>query len=360
MPFDALIVCTGATDRLMPVEGWNLAGVLQPGRRADRAEVAGLRDRPAGRLHGHRAAAVPGRLAVRARPARTVPPCSTPRPCRGACAALPKLLARPRLLLKGMALVARPAQRAGVPVLHRRHAAAHHRCATAGVQGVTVRDGRRQRAALRLRRRGPGLPPARRDASSPTWRAASSVSTRSRANGCPKVDGDGRSTVAGRLPRRRRRAHPRRRWRRERPAAWPRWPCWPIWAARSLRRRCARCGATLAQHGPLPRGPGAGLPVAAAQAAHCPIERWSAAAKRSPPASCAAWCARWARSEANRAKAFSRVGMGRCQGRLLRPRGGRGDRARRRRSGGAVGRLRGQAPVKPLPMRHCGRGGAMS
>jgi len=54
--------------------------------------------------------------------------------------------------------------------------------------------------------------------------------------------------------------------------------------------------------------------------------------------------------ESNRAKAFSRVGMGRCQGRYC------GNAATEiiAHAGSVpidqVGRLRGQAPVKPLPI----------
>ena len=54
--------------------------------------------------------------------------------------------------------------------------------------------------------------------------------------------------------------------------------------------------------------------------------------------------------ESNRAKAFSRVGMGRCQGRYC------GNAAAEIIAHAAglpveqVGRLRGQAPVKPLPI----------
>jgi bacterioferritin-associated ferredoxin len=54
--------------------------------------------------------------------------------------------------------------------------------------------------------------------------------------------------------------------------------------------------------------------------------------------------------EANRAKAFSRVGMGRCQGRLCAHAGAEVIAAEARVPLEAVGRLRGQAPVKPLPM----------
>jgi hypothetical protein len=54
--------------------------------------------------------------------------------------------------------------------------------------------------------------------------------------------------------------------------------------------------------------------------------------------------------EINRAKAFSRIGMGRCQGRFC---GFGGAEILAHALGvdqGAVGRLRGQAPVKPIPL----------
>ena len=55
-------------------------------------------------------------------------------------------------------------------------------------------------------------------------------------------------------------------------------------------------------------------------------------------------------SEVNRLKAFTRLGMGRCQGRMC---GHTGAELLARRTGGdiaAAGRLRAQAPVKPLPL----------
>ena len=55
--------------------------------------------------------------------------------------------------------------------------------------------------------------------------------------------------------------------------------------------------------------------------------------------------------EVNRAKAFCRVGMGRCQGRMC---GASAARIAADTLGvdlADVGRLRGQAPVKPLPVR---------
>jgi BFD-like [2Fe-2S] binding domain len=54
--------------------------------------------------------------------------------------------------------------------------------------------------------------------------------------------------------------------------------------------------------------------------------------------------------EANRAKAFSRVGMGRCQGRFCSHAGAEVIAAEACVPLASVGRLRGQAPVKPLPV----------
>ena len=54
--------------------------------------------------------------------------------------------------------------------------------------------------------------------------------------------------------------------------------------------------------------------------------------------------------EVNRAKAFSRLGMGRCQGRLCGPAGAEVLADALGVPVAEVGRLRGQGPVKPLPM----------
>ena len=54
--------------------------------------------------------------------------------------------------------------------------------------------------------------------------------------------------------------------------------------------------------------------------------------------------------EVNRAKAFSRLGMGRCQGRMCGPAGAEVLADALGVPVAEVGRLRGQGPVKPLPM----------
>ncbi|MXP65911.1 FAD/NAD(P)-binding oxidoreductase [Roseomonas sp. M0104] len=54
--------------------------------------------------------------------------------------------------------------------------------------------------------------------------------------------------------------------------------------------------------------------------------------------------------EVNRAKAFTRIGMGRCQGRVCGMAAAEVLAARLGRGVAEIGRLRGQAPVKPLPI----------
>ena len=56
-------------------------------------------------------------------------------------------------------------------------------------------------------------------------------------------------------------------------------------------------------------------------------------------------------AELNRAKAYTRVGMGRCQGRVCGPAAAQILAAARGCDVSEVGRLRGQAPVKPLAIR---------
>jgi NADPH-dependent 2,4-dienoyl-CoA reductase/sulfur reductase-like enzyme len=55
-------------------------------------------------------------------------------------------------------------------------------------------------------------------------------------------------------------------------------------------------------------------------------------------------------SDINRIKAFCRVGMGRCQGRLCAPGAAELIAAASGNSIDAVGRMRGQAPIKPVPL----------
>jgi hypothetical protein len=109
---------------------------------------------------------------------------------------------------------------------------------------------------------------------------------------------------------------------------------------RSELQRYARFAGGLARAFPWPAGQAARLPD---EAVLCRCEAVTAGDLRH--------CVREAgAAETNRAKAFSRVGMGRCQGRFC------GHAAAELIAETAnvpieqVGRLRGQAPVKPLPI----------
>lgn len=70
LPFDAMIIAAGATDRIMPCPGWTLPGVFTLGG-ADRAQGAGLHHWSRTGLHGNGAPAVSGRLAISPRRGQT-------------------------------------------------------------------------------------------------------------------------------------------------------------------------------------------------------------------------------------------------------------------------------------------------
>ena len=100
LPFEALVVCSGATDRLMPVEGWNLAGCYSLGASqiALKSQACAIGRRivfmgTGPLLYLVASQYVPGRcqgLAV----------LDTSRRSRSALRALPALAARPGLLLR--------------------------------------------------------------------------------------------------------------------------------------------------------------------------------------------------------------------------------------------------------------------
>jgi bacterioferritin-associated ferredoxin len=63
-------------------------------------------------------------------------------------------------------------------------------------------------------------------------------------------------------------------------------------------------------------------------------------------------------SELNRLKALTRVGMGRCQGRMCGSAAAEVLAAASARSPDAVGRLRAQPPIKPIPLEVAAEGEA--
>ena len=348
LPFDALILATGATDRVIPLPGWTLPGVFSLGgaQIALKAQACSI---------GHRVAFLgsgPLLYLVAAQYAKagaevaavldTAPPAARWR-------ALPDMAARPSLLAKGAALLW-SLRRAGVPVrrgvVPRRLLPDAEGTRLTGI-AIAGADGREEVIAC--------------DAAGLGWhlRAESQLADLA---GCgfaydaehrqwlPQVDADGRSQVrgvylagdgarllgadgaeiAGRLaalavltdlgiaappgigaPALHRRRRAMDRFRRGLTIAFP----WPADLVAGLPDDTLVCRCEAITAGTLRRG---GTDLGA--------------------------------PEVNRAKAFTRVGMGRCQGRFCGIAGAEILAAARQASPEQTGRLRGQAPVKPLPV----------
>ena len=346
LPFDALIVCSGATDRLMPVDGWNLPGTYSLGaaqialksqacaigRRVVFLGTGPLLYLVASQYHkaGAQVAAVldtaPAWLRLRA---------------------LPQLLARPWVLARGLMLVA-GLKRAGIPVETGVRPVAIVGTPDADVGGVTVEDarGRRRSYACDAVALGYHLRPETQLAD--LARCAFSFDPDSR-QWLPEIDPDGRSSVrgvylagdgarvlgadgaeaAGELA--------------------------ALAALRDLGQavaepRMARLRQICARMDRFRRGLAAAFPWPAGQAASltddtivCRCEAVTVGTLRGVARDMGA-------IELNRGKAFSRVGMGRCQGRYCGHAAAEIIAAASGLPIEAVGRLRGQAPVKPLPI----------
>jgi NADPH-dependent 2,4-dienoyl-CoA reductase/sulfur reductase-like enzyme len=346
LPFDALVVCSGATDRLMPVEGWNLAGCYSLGASqiALKSQACAIGRRIVFMGTGPLLYLVASQY-VQA--GATVLAVLDTSPFSQRLRALPALAARPGLLLKGLALdrllrKAAVAVHTGVTPLRIVGEAA------TGVQGVRVRkaDGSELRfdcdavaLGYHLRAESQLADLARCefrfDSESRQW--------------LPKIDIDGRSSVAGvylagdgarilgadgaeaagRL------AALAVLSDLGQPVVPDRMP-----ALRRTLGKMDRFRQGLIQAFPWPHAQAAALPDAAVV---CRCETITAGELRRVVTEMGG-------KEMNRAKAFSRVGMGRCQGRFC----GHAAAEVVAHAAGVpiemVGRLRGQGPVKPLPM----------
>ena len=141
LPFDALILATGATDRVLPFPGWTLPGVYTLGAAQVALKSQGCAHRPARRLHRHRAAALPGRLAVRQGRRGRSRRCSTPRRSRRQAAPpLPGLLRSPAVAGQGLLLSRPGCGRWRADAARRRPAAAHpgHASGSRALAGATA------------------------------------------------------------------------------------------------------------------------------------------------------------------------------------------------------------------------------
>lgn len=346
LPYDALVICSGATDRLMPVKGWQLAGTYSLGASqiALKAQACAIGRQIVFMGTGPLLYLVASQYIKAGAKVAAVLDTS---PLTGRVAALPKLLARPSVLLKGMALVA-GIQRAGVPVLTGITPIEITGSPENGVQGVLIRDthGKERSFECDAVAMGYHLRPETQLADLARCKFRFDQGTR---QWLPEVDEDGRTSVPG------------------------------VYLAgdgmRVLGADAAEIGGRLAAMAVLKdlrlnvadkelqrlraeqasmerfrQGLARAFPWPVQQAAQLPDEAIVCRCEAVTAGELRRVVCDMGAQEANRAKAFSRVGMGRCQGRYCAHAGAEVIAHAAGVPVEQVGRLRGQAPVKPLSM----------
>jgi NADPH-dependent 2,4-dienoyl-CoA reductase/sulfur reductase-like enzyme len=344
LPFDALILCPGATDRLMPAPGWHHAGVYTLGAAqiALKAQACAIGRRVAFMGTGPLLYLVAAQyLAAGAGVAAVLDTAPLARRLR----ALPGLLARPGTLAKGLALVAR-LRRARVAIRTGIEPVEIAGSDAAGVSAVTFRTrrGTTETIACDTVALGYHVRPETQLADLAGCSFRFDEATR---QWLPETDRDGRSSVpgvylagdgarvlgadaaeaAGRLAAL---AALTDAGRADFEAEMAR--------LRARLARMARFGAGLASAFPWPARAAAALPDTTVV---CRCEAITAGELREAARAKGA-------TELNRAKAFSRFGMGRCQGRYCGHAAAEIVAAATGLPLAEVGRLRAQAPVKPL------------
>lgn len=350
LPFDALIVCAGATDRLMPVPGWNMAGCYSLGAAqiALKAQACAIGSRVVFMGSGPLLYLVAAQYVKAGAQVEAVLDTS---PALPSFAALRGLLTRPRLLLRGLALKA-SLRLAGVALLNDVEPMRIDGSAGGGVSGVVVRDARGAERSFACDAIGMGWHLRAETQLADLARCEFEFESLSR-QWLPRIDACGRSSTAGvylagdgarilgadgaeaagrlaALAALHDLNHGRGR---------------TLFAAEQvgLQRTLATMNGFregLAQAFPWPHAHAAVLPN---DAIVCRCEAVTAGELRRSVLALGS-------QELNRAKAFSRVGMGRCQGRYCGHAAAEVVAAAASVPVERVGRLRGQAPVKPLLM----------
>ncbi len=344
LPYDALVICSGATDRLMPVKGWQYAGTYSLGASqiALKAQACAIGRQVVFLGTGPLLYLVASQY-IKA--GATVVAVLDTSPLMRRIAALPKLLARSAVLLDGLRLVA-GIKRAGVPVLTGVTPVEITGSAENGVHAVVVRDGRGNVRSFDCDAVAMGYHLRPETQLADLARCAFRFDQETR-QWLPEVGEDGRTTVPG------------------------------VYLAgdgmRVLGADAAEIGGRLAAMAVLKdfklkvsedelqklraeqasmerfrQGLAQAFPWPAQQAAQLPDEAIVCRCEAITAGELRRVVCDMGAQEANRAKAFSRVGMGRCQGRYC---GHAGAEVIAHAAGvpvEQVGRLRGQAPVKPL------------
>lgn len=342
--YDALILCPGATDRLMPVRGWQFAGTYSLGASqiALKAQACAIGGNVVFMGSGPLLYLVANQYVQAGAKVAAVLDTS---PFSKRLRALPKLLARPDVLRKGTTLV-KSLKKSGVKIVSGIEPVEIHGDDQRGVEGVSYRDssGTVQRIACDAVALGYHLRPETQladlagcaftfDASTHQWlpqlddMGRSSVKTVYLAGDGVRVLGADGAEAAGALAA----LAVLKDLGRSVDAA-------RVKALTRERAKMDRFRAGLAEAFPWPAQHAARL---SDDTIVCRCEGISVGELRRVTLEEGA-------REANRAKAFSRVGMGRCQGRYC------GHAAAEVIAAAAgvpldkVGRLRGQAPVKPF------------
>jgi NADPH-dependent 2,4-dienoyl-CoA reductase/sulfur reductase-like enzyme len=347
LPYSALIVCSGATDRLMPVPGWELSGVFSLGASqiALKSQACAIGGKVVFLGSGPLLYLVAAQyLKAGANIAAVLDTSSL----RHQIAALPKLLARPALLRQGLSYIA-ALRKAGVPLLSGIEPVAIRGDAEEGVRSLSYRDARGTPHLLDCDAVALGyhLRPEtqladlagcafRYDGDSRQWYAQVSMEGRSsvanvylagdgaRILGAEGAENAGRLAALSALADLGHAVDAGR-----------------VRALLRAQEKMERFRQGLVQAFPWPAQQAAALPD---NAIVCRCECISAGELRRVVNEMGA-------QEANRAKAFSRVGMGRCQGRYCANAGAEIIAHAAGVPLEQVGRLRGQAPVKPLSFK---------
>jgi NADPH-dependent 2,4-dienoyl-CoA reductase/sulfur reductase-like enzyme len=344
LPYDALVICSGATDRLMPVKGWHYAGTYSLGASqiALKAQACAIGRQIVFLGTGPLLYLVASQYLKAGANVAAVLDTS---PLMRRVAALPKLLARPAVLRNGLALVA-GIKRAGVPVLTGITPIEITGSPETGVQGVLIRDSRGNERSFECDAVAMGYHLRSETQLADLARCAFRFDQETR-QWLPEVGEDGRTSVpgvylagdgmrvlgadaaeiGGRLAALAVLKDFRLKMAEE-----------ELQRLRAKQASMERFRQGLVQAFPWPAQQAAQLPD---EAIVCRCEAITAGELRRVVCEMGA-------QEANRAKAFSRVGMGRCQGRYC---GHAGAEVIAHAAGvpvEQVGRLRGQAPVKPL------------
>jgi NADPH-dependent 2,4-dienoyl-CoA reductase/sulfur reductase-like enzyme len=350
LPFDAIVICSGATDRLMPIAGWHRAGCYSLGAAqiALKAQACAIGSRVVFLGSGPLLYLVASQYVQAGAHVEAVLDTA---PTAKSWAALRGLLARPSLAWHGLGLIRR-LKRAGVPVLQGVKPVRIEGSPDGGVDAVVAQDSAGHEHRFDSDAVGMGWHLRAEAQLADLARCEFQFESLSR-QWLPRIDADGRSSVkgvylagdgarilgadgaeaSGRL------------------AALAALADLGHAAGRALYgRESIGLQRTLAKMDRFRQGLAQAFPWPHAAAATLPDDAVVCRCEAVTVGDLRRCIARTGSQEVNRAKAFSRVGMGRCQGRFCGHAASEIIAQACKIPIESVGRLRSQAPVKPLTM----------